>query len=244
MKFATLLLFVLPAMTRVGAQPLSVYSEFARIDAKGKVTAPAAPREILSPALARNAWESFQIVVEPSDASMPWQLYVAQNPENAVQVTLYRESGDRLEKVTQPASGTGIQIFWMDIHTARNAPVERIKIEPQLHINNDWVIYPIEGRIVDAVVPDAPTAGWPSGVAAPGEVMRGFLCGTQISAGVAPKDPTQASLRFRNAQQDRALAAKADKAQLQQRFGACDAQPPADNPEWYHRVRDFLFRLQ
>ncbi len=225
------------------AQPISVYSEFARIDAKGKVTSPAAPREILSPALARNAFESFQIVVEPADAAAPWQLYVAQNPENAVQVTLYRESGDRLEKVTQPASGTGTQVFWMDIYTNRSAPVERIKIEPQLHINNDWVIYPIEGRIMEAIVPDPPASGWPVGIAAPGDVMRGFVCGTQFTPGAAPKDPNQASLRFRNAQQDRALAGKAAKADLQTRFGPCDAQAPVDNPEWYHRVRDFLFRL-
>jgi hypothetical protein len=168
---------------------LLVYSEFARIDAKGKVTVPAEPREILSPALARNAWESFQIVVEPSDATLPWQLYVAQNPENAVAVTLYRESGDKLEKVSQPVSGTGVQIFWMDIYTAKTAPAERIKVEPQLHINNDWVIYPMEGRVMDAIVPDAPSGGWPQGVAEPGEVMRGFVCGTQFAAGTTPRDP-------------------------------------------------------
>jgi hypothetical protein len=234
-----LLLLSIPA----AAQPLMVYSEFAQIDEKGKVLAPAMPREILSPALARNAFASFQIAVEPSDPAMPWQLYVAQNPENAVQVTLYRESGDRLEKISQPATGTGTQIFWMDIYTARNAPVDRIKVEPQLHINNDWVIYPMEGRIMDAIAPDPPAGGWPQGVASPGEVMRGFVCGTQFTPGPAPKDPTQTSLRFRNAQQDRALAAKADKAALQERFGPCEAQPPADNPEWYHRVRDFLLRL-
>lgn len=240
MKLARLIIVLsLPAV----AQPLLVYSEFARIDAKGKVTAPAEPREILSPALARNAWESFQIVVEPSSESLPWQLYVAQNPENAVQVTLYREAGDHLEKVSPPVSGSGTQVFWMEIFTARTAPVERIKVEPQLHINNDWVIYPMEGRIMDAVVPDAPPAGWPTGVAEPGEVMRGLVCGTAVAAGTAPKEPTQTSLRFRNAQQDRALAARAAKADLEQRFGTCDAPPPADNPEWYHRVRDFVFRL-
>jgi hypothetical protein len=231
-------LLLLPA----AAQPLLVYSEFARIDAKGKVTAPAMPREILSPALARNAWESFQIVVEPSDAA-PWQLFVAQNPVDAVDVTIYRQMGDKLERVSQPVAGTGTQVFWLDIFTAKSSPVERIKVEPQLNIHNDWVIYPMEGRIMDAVVPDPPAGGWPAGVAAPGEVMRGFVCGVQVAAGAAPAAPTQASLRFRNAQQDRALAAKAVKAELQAKFGACDAQPPADNPEWYHRVRDFLFRL-
>jgi len=235
-----LLLLSIPA----AAQPLSVYSEFARIDAKGKVTAPATPREILSPALARNAFESFQIVVEPSDLTAPWQLYVAQNPENAVRVTLYRETGERLEKVTEPVSGSGIQVFWLDIYTARSAPVDRIKVEPQLHINNDWVIYPMEGRIMEATVPDPPASGWPTGTAPPGDVMRSLVCNTPLTPGASPQALTQASLRFRNAQQDKALAARAAKPDLQQRFGPCDAQPPADNPEWYHRVRDFLFRLE
>ncbi|MEO8098979.1 MAG: hypothetical protein ABI811_14850 [Acidobacteriota bacterium] len=222
------------------AQPLSVYSEFAKVDAKGKVTSPASPREILSPAIARNAYASFQIVVEAPDAAA-WQLYVAQNPADAVQVTLYREIGDRLERIAEPAAGTGTQVFWMDIFTAANAPVDRIKVEPQLHLNNDWVIYPMEARIMEATVPSGVLA---AGIAAPGEVMRGFLCGAAIPAGEAPKEPVQASLRFRNGQQDRALAARADKAALQERFGACDARPPADNPEWYHRVRDFLLKVR
>lgn len=238
MRLAPLLILFSVA---AAAQPLSVYSEFAHIDAKGKVTAPASPREILSPALARNAWESFQIVVEPSDAA-PWQLFVAQNPENAVQVTLYREVGDKLEPVTQPVSGTGTQVFWMDLYTAKTAPVERIKVEPQLNIHNDWVIYPMEGRIMDAVVPDPAEGGWTVGVAAPGSVMGQFLCGNQFMV-VGATASDQAKLRNRNAQQDRALAAKADRAELQAKFGSCDAPAPADNPEWYHRVRDFLFRL-
>ena len=105
-KFAALfLLLLLP----LAAQPLTVFSEFARIDAAGKVTSPADPREILSPALARNAFSSFQIVVQPSDDA-PWKLFIAQNPENAVQLTLYREVGDRLIKEEQPATGTGTAV--------------------------------------------------------------------------------------------------------------------------------------
>ena len=106
----------------VGPQPLRVYSEFAQIDATGKVTAPAEPREILSPAIARNAFSSFQVVVDVPQGT-PYQLYVAQNPENAVEVTLYRENGDKLERVEQPVSGDSTQVFWMDLWTARDAPV-------------------------------------------------------------------------------------------------------------------------
>ena len=144
-------MFLLSASSAAWAQSLRVYSEFAQIDATGKVTAPAEPREILSPAIARNAFSSFQVVVDVPSGT-PYQLYVAQNPENAVEVTLYRENGDKLEKVEQPVSGDATQVFWMDLWTARDAPVQRIKVEPQLHVNNDWVIYPMEARVMEATV--------------------------------------------------------------------------------------------
>lgn len=241
MRIAVLLLATLWGLFPAAAQPLNVLSELARIDPKTKATQPAIPREILSPAVVRNGFTSFQIVVDAPETTS-WQLYVAQNPENAVDVTLYREIGDRLEKV-ESASGTGAQVFWMDLWAKRGAQVERIKVEPQLNINNDWVIYPIEVRVVETTVPDAPTGGWPAGTAAPMEVMRGFVCGAKFDAGASSKEPTVASLRFRNAQQDRALAASVSKAELQRSFGACDAAPP-ENPEAYLRVRDLLFRAK
>lgn len=225
------ILLAMSALFAARAQPLRVYSEFARIDATGKVTAPAEPREILSPAIVRNGYSSFQVVVDVPKGT-PYQLYVAQNPENSVVVTLYRENGDKLEPVRQPAGGDTTQIFWMDLWTARDAPVARIKVEPQLYVNNDWVIYPMEGRVMEAVVPDA------SGSAG---TVRSLVCG---AVEAIPADGNSAiRLRFRNAQQDRALAAAAPRADLQKLFGACDAAPPSD-PEWYFRIRDYLLRLR
>ena len=55
----------------------------------------------------------------------PYQLYVAQNPENAVEVTLYRATPQGMERLNQPVSGNGTQVFWMDLWTARDAPVQR-----------------------------------------------------------------------------------------------------------------------
>ena len=212
------------------AQPLRVYSEFAQIDEKGRVTAPAEPREILSPAIVRNGFTSFQVVVEVP-AGTPYQLYVVQNPDNAVQVTLYHENGDRLDRVEQPVSGDGAQVFWMDLWTAGDAPVQRIKVEPQLYVNNDWVTYPMEARVTSATVP---TAG-----ETPANDMRSFLCGPiSRSYAHAVEDP-----HSRNAQQDVRLAAIAHKEELQKLFGACDA-PPSTDPEWYLRIRDYLFRLR
>src|SRR5436190_19485119 len=222
------LLLVMSASFAAHAQPLRVYSEFARIDATGKVTAPAEPREILSPAMVRNGYSSFQVVVEVPKGT-PYQLYVAQNPENSVVVTLYRESGDKLEPVTQPASGDATQVFWMDLWTARDAPVARIKVEPQLHVNNDWVIYPMEGRVMNAMVPD-------------GKRPEGLdMC---TPSGKMPSDGISTfSLRLRNAQQDAALAAAAPKEELQKLFLPCDAST-SSNPEWYLHIRDYLLRLR
>jgi hypothetical protein len=183
--------------------------------------APAEPREILSPAIARNAFSSFQVVVDvPRDT--PYQLYVAQNPENAVDVTLYRENGDKLERVEQPVSGNTTQVFWMDLWTARDAPVQRIKVEPQLHVNNDWVIYPMEARVMSATIP--PDAGAADPVCSP-------------RSGI-PSDLVK--FRNRNAQQDAALAATAPKDELQ-KLTAARREP---NPEAYLRIRDYLLRLR
>jgi hypothetical protein len=225
-KTAVFLLLVPAAWS----QPLRVYSEFARIDATGKVTAPAEPREILSPAIARNAFSSFQVVVDVPRGT-PYQLYVAQNPENAVEVTLYRENGDRLERVEQPVSGNTTQVFWMDLWTARDAPVERIKVEPQLHVNNDWVIYPMEARVMSTTVNDG--------------MKSSFTINQLACAGFTPSvSPDIARINIRNAQQDLALASSVRQEDLQKLgVGTCDA-PYSRDPEWYLRVRDYLLRLR
>jgi hypothetical protein len=211
------------------AQPLRVFSEFAQIDATGGVTAPAEPREILSPAIVRNGFSSFQVVVDVPRGT-PYQLYVAQNPENAVEVTLYRENGDKLERVQQPVSGNGTQVFWMDLGTARDAPVQRIKVEPQLHVNNDWVIYPMEARVMEATVSDS---------------MKSLITIDQLScAGFTPSaSPDVGRMNIRNARQDVALASGASQEDLRKLgVGTCDA-PLSHDPERYLRIRDYLLRL-
>ncbi len=218
------------------AQSLRVYSELARIDASGEVTTPPTPREILSPALARNAFTSFQIVVQVKPGT-PYWLYVGENPEDSVKVTLYRRTGDKLDRLTSPYHGDATQVFRLDLWVDRNAAVRRIKVEPQLDVNDDWVVYPMEARVMDATVPDG---RWPEGAASPAAVMKSFLCGSP-----APKvdGDSEARLRFRNAQQDLALAARASKADLIHLIAGCGASPP-DDPEGYLRIRDYLFRMR
>jgi hypothetical protein len=208
----------------VWAQPLAVYSELAEIDPSAKVIAPESPREILSPALVRNGFTSFQVVVQaPADA--PWWLFVGQNPENAVKLTMYRESGEKLEPVELPRHSAGPEVLWMDVWTAADAPVARIKIEPELQIDGDWVMYPIEARVMEAKVPSAKS--------------EMSLCPLAPLAGAS----AVGRLQLRNAAQDSALASQAPKEELAKLLARCDRPAPARWSEGYLRIRDYLFRL-
>lgn len=240
MKF---LLRIALAAPFLNAQSLSVYSELAHINQLGEVTVPETPREILSPALARNAYTSFQLVVHALPGA-EWRLYVGQNPENAVRVSMYRELGGDLEHVDLPYDSDGTKVFWMDLWTAGDAPVRRVKVEPEIFVNNDWVIYPIEARVMDARVPEeAHVEPREFGTSSPREAMRGYLCDAQQQSRAHASEVSIAALSFRNALQDVALARQASKDELKKLFGACDAPTP-ENPESYLRIRDYLFRLR
>jgi len=216
---------------------LRVFSEFARIGPDGEPAVPENPREILSPAVARNGFVTYQILVKaPSGA----QLWVGQNPEDSFQVTLYREeAGGKLHKVVEPVEIKGAEVIWMDVFVPEKTPISRIKLEPELYIDKDWVIYPMEVRVEGPTISEAATG---EGTAAPIEVMRSFLCGTKLAAG-ENAGLTRAGLSFRNAQADLKLAASAPKTEVQRIFGACDQPAPA-NPETYLRIRDYLLRLR
>ena len=45
--------------------------------------------------------------------------------------------------------------FWLDTWVAKTAPVDRIKVEPDFWVSyaNDWFTYPMEVRVLDAVLP-------------------------------------------------------------------------------------------
>jgi len=236
MKTAALLAFAAGALC---AQTVQVYSEFAQINDAGEVLAPENPREILSPAVARNAFSSFQIAIQVAKGTK-FLVYMGQNPDDAAKVTLYRRRAGKLEPVELPYSSDSSQVLWMDLWVDANAPVRRVKIEPQVGIDSDWVTYPMEVRVMDPVVPGSPSPA--PEVASPFEVMRAFLCGRKVPP-VANPIPVGADLLFRNAQQDMALAAAGSvplRDEMKKAMGGCNANPPAD-PEFYLRLRDYLF---
>lgn len=156
---------------------------------------------------------------------------------HATKITLYRQVENRMEPVDLPFQGDSTQIFWLDLWTDGDAPVRRIKIEPQLSVNvHDldlgWITYPMEVRVVDAKVPDVPSQS--------NGDMRLFLCGPYKidHPGVSAAD----RLHSRNQQQDVALATRAAKADLLRLFDNCE--PAHSDPERYLHIRDYLFRMR
>src|SRR2546429_9441514 len=89
---AGLVLLGLMAAARLASQTLEVHSEFLRVNPQGDILAVDAtpkPREILSPAMARNGFASFHIVVRsPRPAS--YFLFAGTNPPNILRTAIYK----------------------------------------------------------------------------------------------------------------------------------------------------------
>src|ERR1700726_425512 len=122
MKWALLLGF---AGGFLFAQSVQVYSEFAQLNDAGEVVAPENPREILSPAVARNAFSSFQLAIQVP-RGVKFLVYIGQNPDNAAKVILYRRAGGKLVPVVVPYEGVSSQVLWMDVWVDGDAPVRRV----------------------------------------------------------------------------------------------------------------------
>ncbi len=255
------------------AQDVSVYSEFTRIDPSGRPVradrGPNPPREILSPAIARNAYSSFHLVVEGRPGAR-YTVEVAQNPEDAVQVTAYRERYTRLrdewipdilEPVKLPFEGQlghGLpdqtaQAFWIDLFAAREAPVRRIKVEPQVFIDEGWIRYPMEVRVTEARLGPTPIQR----VVGVGDISQRssasaltawvrLSCNSYEKTGVEP-GLTIRNFIARNASQDFRFGGGAPPSQLLRlagvpdRAGLCRAMKPVrQSAEEYLLVRDAL----
>ncbi len=263
------LLLLLLAAAIAPAQVLRVYSEFSRIGPHGEIVdldRGGSPREILSPAIPRNAWSTFQIVVN-LPAGKRYTLHVGQNPTDAVRVRIYRpvqqQFGnrtlpDRLEPVALPVEGRseGPAVYWMDLWADATAPVQRIKVEPEVLADGDWITYPMEVRIAEAVAPESgrlmvnpPPPDKPSDTAALA-LLRTRLCDSRNMGKPALTEPkTVRDLILRNVSQDIALTPSPEA--LWRVTGATDRRawcaavptprpPGAQGPEWYLRARDRL----
>lgn len=144
------------------AQSIKVYSEFIRIRPDGHMVqadSVPSPREILSPATARNAYATFRVVVE-APPGHSYQLHIAQNPDNSCAAKLYQEQyarhgeellPDSLAEVNLPVNnklpdGHKVQTYLLDLFIPESTPAGRFRLEVQLYANERWTIYPMEMR--------------------------------------------------------------------------------------------------
>jgi hypothetical protein len=172
MRFSYFLLLIHAAP--LAAQSLRIYSEFQRIDPFGQIVSidrSEHPREILSPALARNAHAAFHVAITlPENTS--YFLYVGSNPGNIIETHLYKEDftrdgdqwiPDALTPLRSPYFGVipdaaaGIpgqttRCYLLDIWVPGDAPVQRVRVEVLMKIGI-WYVAPMEVRIVEALVP-------------------------------------------------------------------------------------------
>jgi hypothetical protein len=168
------------------AQEIRIYSEFERFNPFGSPVAQdrdMTPREILSPAMARNGHLSVHVVVS-APAGTNYFLYAATNPPDILQVRIYREYFTRcgndycpewLTEQNSPSFGAIPELvhdlsrpamnnqttrcYLFDILATADTPPRRVRVEALLKTGT-WYVAPMEVRIVSPMVPrnDSPSA--------------------------------------------------------------------------------------
>ena len=257
---------------RLAAQTLEVHSEFLRVNPLGEilpVDVDPKPREILSPAVVRNAFASFHIVVHSSRPTS-YFLFTSTNPPNVFRTTIYKEQfvkrgddwiPDGLEMLEPPNFGiipespAGMPsqtacAYLLDVWVPPDAPAGTVRLEAQLKVGT-WIIHPLELRVLPARAPAVAGIGQElpaielradEAVTAP---LVGYINGTAIAPTKRVDSPAPRTLREvirRNAEQDMALARTLDAKIL---LPALKQKLPSgpSGGEWYLGVRDLIYRL-
>lgn len=271
---AFLLLLLGIAASTCRAQEIRIYSEFQRFDPFGRPVAAdrdMVPREILSPAMARNGHLSVHVVITaPSGTN--YFLYAASNPPDILQIRLYREHfvrcgedycPDWLTPLNSPAFGAipeslfelprqTSRSYLLDIWAPPDTPPRRVRVEALLKVGT-WLVAPMEVRIVAPTVPNLPAieienqapVDAPASTTAQLQLLR-YL------GGLPPQVPgrvlTVRDIIQRNAAEDMLLArALGAGAPAFPEMNLLSLQPfayPELGAEWYLRVRDFLYRFE
>jgi hypothetical protein len=269
---AGLLLIGLIAAARLAAQTLEVHSEFLRVNPQGEILltdSTPKPREILSPAIVRNGFASFQIVVR-SPRPTSYFLLAGANPPNVLRTAIYKEKfvnrngdwiPDSLELLRSPnfdaipdtesgIPGQTACAYLLDVWVPPDAPADTVRIEVQLKIGN-WIIYPMEVRVLPVRVPEiaAVAEALPEIELRSDEAVTAPLVAYMDRHDAAPPRPSSSApprtLREvirRNAEQDMALARGLDSKMLIPKLKEMLASGSSGG-EWYLRVRDLIHRL-
>lgn len=262
------------AGTALSGQRLLIYSEFQRVRPDGEVAQAdrvERRRELISPAVARNAYTTWRIAVE-APAGSAYNLYIGQNPDDTAQVTLYQEEytrhgeewlPDLVKSRTLPHSavlseGQKVQTYLLDVWMPDSAPVGRFRLEVQLNIADRWVIYPLEVRVQPALAPAkaAPAGPLPEPRYRADQAVRiaacEFIRGQPSDKETGTLDRAAAFIE-RNARQDLMFAKTQPLAAVQPLLLAasgfpaldtlCEMNSPAPKgAEWWLRFRDQLYQ--
>lgn len=225
-------------------------------------------REVLSPALPRQAWAVFHLIVS-GPPGRPFQVHIGQNPEEFAKAELWRDNEQLplpFDSIIAPTGEDAVFRFrlWID----RDADVRRVKIEPQIHMDPaGWIIYPMEIRVVEATVPSG-VRGQIFGSPIPG--LKAHFCAAPpaapaagaraVRSGSTKAAPASAapaaSLAFTGTvpvtlAQDFALASRRESGEVRAAFERALGRPVStwcqdsvtpENPDWLLRFRDWLLK--
>jgi hypothetical protein len=251
------------------AQSLEIYSEFQRVDPFGSIVAvdrAEHPREILSPAAARNGHASFHVVVSVPPKTN-YLLYIVTNPLDACRVALYKEHfvktgdgwiPDTLAEVQrlpdfgampdpdEDIPGQNTRVYLLDVWIPPEASPGRFRLEAQLKVGY-WIVRPMEVRVISALVPNRSGGREPGRAATLPRVEEGAdaaataVLNDYISGAFNPTPAPPLTVRDiirRNAIQDMALAGSPEALE-QLRKGLPSRKTLG--AEWYLRFRDLVY---
>jgi hypothetical protein len=251
------------------AQSLEIYSEFQRVDPFGSIVAvdrAEHPREILSPAAARNGHASFHVVVSVPPKTN-YLLYIVTNPLDACRVALYKEHfvktgdgwiPDTLAEVQrlpdfgampdpdEDIPGQNTRVYLLDVWIPPEASPGRFRLEAQLKVGY-WIVRPMEVRVISALVPNRSGGREPGRAATLPRVEEGAdaaataVLNDYISGAFNPTPAPPLTVRDiirRNAIQDMALAGSPEALE-QLRKGLPSRKTLG--AEWYLRIRDLVY---
>jgi hypothetical protein len=221
------------------AQEIRIYSEFERFDPFGNPVASdrdMVPREILSPAIARNGHLSVHVVIT-APAGTNYFLYAGTNPPDILQVRIYREffapcgegyCPDWLAEQRSPSFGAIPELaadfsrpamnnqttrcYLLDIQAPAVIEPRRVRVEALLKVGT-WYVAPMEVRIVSATVPASAGTGIVAEDLAPPDAPSSATAEIQLLRylnGLPPEWPAQflrvRDIIQRNAAEDMLLA--------------------------------------
>jgi hypothetical protein len=229
------LLLFLSLIRLVQAQDidLRLYSEFQRVKPDGSVVdADRAefPQEPISPPLIRNGYTTFHFSVTGRPRILYW-IAIQTNPGDLFQVRVYREMfskegvPDALHEEPKPYFFLGVmpdsqaervtQEYLLDIWTPPDTPADRVRFEVLVK-TGDWVVAPMEVRVLTARVPrhdEGKCCGTLPNPEAPIDRAAWAPVWSVLSGYSPPRPPVPGTLRsiiLRNALQDAALTLQFD----------------------------------